>query len=48
VKFFKWIGDGNIKVNIDSIFDLKDVQKGHEYIEKGQTTGKVVFDCKKI
>ena len=42
---YEWIGDGKIQVSIDKTFPLTKVAEAHQYIESGQTTGKVVFDC---
>ncbi len=45
---FQWIAEGKLKVTIDREFGLNEVGKGHAYIEAGQTTGKVVFNCEKL
>ena len=45
-ELYDWIAAGKIKVAIDKVFPLTKVSEAHDYIESGQTTGKVVFDCK--
>ncbi len=38
-----WINKGMLEIKIDKVFDLQDIQKSHEYAEKGRTVGKVVI-----
>ena len=40
---FGWVMDGNINIVVDKVFNLKDVAKAHEYLEDGQSKGKILF-----
>ena len=40
---FGWVMDGRLKIVVDKVFDLKDVAKAHEYLEDGQSKGKILF-----
>lgn len=40
---FGWLGDGRLKVKVDKVFDLVDVAAGHDYLEAGKSTGKVLY-----
>ena len=38
-----WVADGRLKVGVDEVFDIEDASKGHEYLESGASTGKVLY-----
>lgn len=38
----KWIVDGKLKVNIDEVFNLKNISAAHDYAQKGHNKGKNV------
>lgn len=38
------IAEGKIKPNLDKTFDVKDVQKAHEYLESNESFGKIVLE----
>lgn len=40
---FDWITKGQLEVKVDRIIPLSDAQKGHEYLESGQSKGKILF-----
>lgn len=40
---FTWVKDGQLEVKVDQIFPLAEAQKGHAYLESGQSKGKVLF-----
>ena len=40
---FGWVLDGKLKVNVDKIFDFDVIQEGHDYIEAGKSTGKILY-----
>lgn len=40
---FTWIEKGQLEIKIDKIFKLEDAGKAHDYIESGQTKGKVLL-----
>ncbi|XRB02391.1 quinone reductase [Pycnococcus provasolii] len=40
---FGWLLAGKLNVSVDKVFDLKDVQLGHDYLEAGKSTGKVLY-----
>lgn len=40
---FGWLGEGKLKVKVDKIFPLEDVGLGHDYLEAGKSTGKVLY-----
>lgn len=42
---FGWVADGSLKVNVDKVFPLADTSEGHQYLEAGKSTGKVLYDC---
>jgi len=44
-ELFDWISKDKLKIKIDKEFSLENVKDGHEYIENGLTTGKVLFKC---
>jgi NADPH2:quinone reductase len=40
---FGWIREGKIQVTIDKIFDIDQAAEGHEYLESGQSKGKILY-----
>ena len=40
---FQWVQEGKLKVNVDKVFSLSEVSLGHEYLEAGKSTGKVLY-----
>jgi len=40
---FRWIKEGKLKVSVDKTFPLDQVVEGHEYLEAGKSTGKVLY-----
>jgi NADPH2:quinone reductase len=40
---FGWVTSGQLNVKVDQIIPLDEVQKGHAYLESGQSKGKVLF-----
>jgi len=42
-EIFHLIENGTLKVGVNLVLSLNDAKKGHEYIEAGQTKGKVIF-----
>ncbi|KAJ1477901.1 chaperonin 10-like protein, partial [Baffinella frigidus] len=42
-EIFKWLGDGSLKVAIDTTFKLDEAAEGHKYLEAGKSTGKVLY-----
>ena len=40
---FGWLQSGELKVGIDTYFDLDDAAAGHIYLEEGKSTGKVLY-----
>jgi NADPH2:quinone reductase len=40
---FRWIGDGELNVRIDTTFPLADAAAAHRYIEGRKTRGKVLL-----
>jgi len=40
---FSWLAQGKLKVAIDKTFPLEDAKGGHEYLESGASTGKVLY-----
>ena len=42
---FGWIKNGQLKIRIGKIFDLKDARKAHESLEARETTGKVILSA---
>lgn len=40
---FTWVTEGKLEVKVDQIFPLSEAQKGHAYLESGQSQGKVLF-----
>jgi NADPH2:quinone reductase len=41
---FTWLQQGKIHVSVDKVFHLEDIVKGHEYLESGQSKGKILFE----
>lgn len=44
---FGWIQEGKVKVCTDCEFDLENVQEAHEYMEAGNSRGKILFQVSK-
>ena len=42
-EIFKWISEGKLKVTVDKTFPLSQAKEGHEYLEAGKSTGKVLY-----
>jgi len=40
---FGWISDGSLKVTVDRLFPLAEAAEGHDYLEAGKSTGKVLY-----
>ena len=40
---FGWLKEGKLSVTVDKLYDLKDVTEGHDYLEAGKSTGKVLY-----
>eukprot|EP00288_Rhodomonas_lens_P018098 CAMPEP_0177704678 /NCGR_PEP_ID=MMETSP0484_2-20121128/8314_1 /TAXON_ID=354590 /ORGANISM="Rhodomonas lens, Strain RHODO" /LENGTH=337 /DNA_ID=CAMNT_0019216077 /DNA_START=125 /DNA_END=1138 /DNA_ORIENTATION=+ len=40
---FRWISEGKLKVTVDKAFPLDEAVQGHEYLEAGKSTGKVLY-----
>lgn len=40
------IEDGDVRVHIDQVFSLDEVQQAHRTLEKGHVRGKLVVDCR--
>jgi len=40
---FGWLKEGKLQVSIDKVFALDDAAEGHEYLESGESKGKVLF-----
>ena len=40
---FSWLAQGKLNVAIDKTFPLEDAKGGHEYLESGASTGKVLY-----
>jgi len=40
---WKWISEGTLRVTVDKTFPLSRVSEGHDYLEAGKSTGKVVY-----
>ncbi|KAL7580320.1 hypothetical protein ACA910_004355 [Epithemia clementina (nom. ined.)] len=40
---FTWIQQGQLQVKIDTVFSLDEAAKGHEYLESGQSKGKILY-----
>ena len=40
---FGWVQEGKMKVKVDKVFNLSDVSLGHDYLEAGKSTGKVLY-----
>ncbi|ETO30433.1 zinc-binding alcohol dehydrogenase [Reticulomyxa filosa] len=45
-EIFEWIANDQLKIKIDKIYSLQQVAQAHEYIEAGQTQGKILLKCK--
>jgi NADPH2:quinone reductase len=43
---FGWVADGSVRVSIDRTYPLSEAIDAHEYIEAGNTIGKVLLDCR--
>jgi NADPH2:quinone reductase len=41
---FGWLKSGQLKVTVDKTFPLDQVVEGHQYLESGKTTGKVLYE----
>lgn len=42
---FNWVKDGKLNVSIDKVFPLEECTEGHQYLEAGKSTGKVLYEC---
>ena len=40
---FTWLQEGKLKVKVDKTFPLSAVMDGHDYLEAGKSTGKVLY-----
>jgi NADPH2:quinone reductase len=40
---FGWLQSGELKVTVDKVFPLDEVVAGHQYLEAGKSTGKVLY-----
>ena len=40
--------EGKLKCSIDRSFPLSETPEGHEYLQSGASTGKVLYDCAKF
>jgi len=40
---FRWVGEGRLKISVDKVLPLDKAVEGHEYLEAGKSTGKVLF-----
>ena len=40
---FGWVQQGKLKIVVDKVFALEDVAAGHEYLESGQSKGKILY-----
>jgi NADPH2:quinone reductase len=40
------IEDGDVKVHVEQVFSLDQVQAAHELLEGGHVRGKLVLDCR--
>jgi len=45
---FGWYDEGKLKCSIDRSFPLSETPEGHEYLQSGASTGKVLYDCAKF
>eukprot|EP00622_Pseudochattonella_farcimen_P001855 FR736659.1.p1 GENE.FR736659.1~~FR736659.1.p1 ORF type:complete len:124 (+),score=17.25 FR736659.1:87-458(+) len=42
---FGWVNEGKLNVSIDKVFSLAEAGDGHDYLEAGKSTGKVLYEC---
>jgi NADPH2:quinone reductase len=42
-ELFKWMAEGELKVNIDQVFSLSQAGDAHRYLEARKTKGKVIL-----
>lgn len=40
---FGWLGEGKLKVSVDTSFPLEQAAEGHKYLEAGKSKGKVLY-----
>lgn len=40
---FEWVQQGKLQMKVDKVFPLEDVRHGHEYLESGGGSGKILF-----
>jgi NADPH2:quinone reductase len=40
---FGWLKQGKLQVTVDKVFGIDHVAEGHEYLESGQSRGKVLY-----
>jgi NADPH2:quinone reductase len=42
-EIFTWLGEGKLKVAVDTTFPLDAAPEGHMYLEAGKSKGKVLY-----
>ena len=40
---FQWVLDGKLNIKIDKVLGLEEVAAGHQYLENGESKGKILY-----